>query len=96
MSMFRSFSQDLVAASDDIAQTAVSEGELAGITNVWQAAFIRYHLKLNLLKTEFMMMGRSHQSLNIKMGDYTLNQVQSFKYVGSTVNGSTVQKRPRT
>ena len=37
---------------------------------------------LNLVK----MMGRSHQTLNIKIGDHTLKQVQSLKYLASTVN----------
>ena len=78
--------------ADDIAQTAASEGELADIMNVWQAAFNKYHLKLNILKTEVMMMGRSHQTLNIKIGHHILNQVQSFKYLGSTVNEQSTQE----
>ena len=57
--------------------------------NVWQAAF--NHLNLNLLQTEVMMMGRSHHALNI-IGDRTLNQVQSFKYIGSTVNEQSTQE----
>ena len=32
------------------------------------------------------MIVRSHQIPNIKVGDHTLNQVQSFKYLGSSVN----------
>ena len=36
----------------DIAQTAASEGELADIMNVWQAAFNKYYLRFNLSKTE--------------------------------------------
>ena len=62
--------------------------------NVWQAAFNKYHLKLNLLKTEVMMMGRSHQTLNITIGDHTgyLKQVQSFKCLGSTVNEQSTQE----
>ena len=73
-------------------QTAASEGELAEIMNVWQTALNKYHLKLNLLNTEVMMMGRSHQTLNIKIGDHTLNQVQSFKCPGSTVNEQSTQE----
>ena len=42
--------------ADDFAQTAASEGELTDTINVWHAAFNKYHLKLNLLKTEIMMM----------------------------------------
>ena len=41
-------------------------------------------------------MGRSHQTLNIKIGDHTLNQVQSFKYLGSTVNGQSTQEEEIT
>ena len=59
--------------------------------NVWQAAFNKYDLKLNLLRTEVMMMGRSHQILNIKSRDHTLNKVPSFKYLGSTVNEQSTQ-----
>ena len=82
----------VLAYADDIAQTAASEGELADTMNAWQAAFNKYHLKLNLLRTEVMMMGRSHQTLNIKIGDHTLNQVQSFKYLGSLVNEQSTQE----
>ena len=39
-----------------------------------------------------MMMGRSHQTLNIKIGEHTLNQVKSFKYLGSTVNEQSTQE----
>ena len=38
------------------------------------------------------MMGRSQQTINIKIGDNTLNQVQSFKYLGSTVNEQGTQE----
>ena len=62
------------------------------IMNVWQAVFNKYHLKLNILKTEVMMMSRSRQTLNIKIGDHTLNQVQSFKYLGSTLNEQSKQE----
>ena len=68
----------ILAYAADIAQTAASKGELADIMNVWQAAFNKYHLKLNILKTEVIMMGRSRQTQNIKIGDHTLNQAQSL------------------
>ena len=41
----------ILAYADGIAQTAASEGEIADIMNGWQAAFNKYHLKLNPLKT---------------------------------------------
>ena len=82
----------ILAYAADIAKTAASVGELADIMNVWQTAFNKYPLKLNLLKTEVMMIGRSHQTLNIKHGDHTLNHVQSFKYLGSTVNEQSAQE----
>ena len=63
------------AYADDIAQTAASEGELVDIMNVWQAAFNKYHLKLSLLKTEVMMMERSHQTINIKIRDHNRSNI---------------------
>ena len=38
------------------------------------------------------MRGRSHQTLNISNGDHTLNQVQSFKYLGSRENEHSTQE----
>ena len=38
------------------------------------------------------MMGRSHQTLNITIGYHTLKQVQSFRYLGSTVNQHSTQE----
>ena len=38
------------------------------------------------------MMGRSHLTLSITIGDHTLKQVQSFKYLGSTVNDPSTQE----
>ena len=78
--------------ADDVVQTAASEGELVDIMNVWQAAFNKYHLQLNILQTGVMMMGRSHQIVNINIGDHTLNQVQSCKYLGSAVNEQSIQE----
>ena len=39
-----------------------------------------------------MVMGRSHQILNIKIGDNILNQVQSLKYLCSTVTEQSTQE----
>ena len=38
------------------------------------------------------MMGRSHHILSTNIGDNTLNQVHSFKYLGSTVNKQSSQE----
>ena len=42
-----------------------------------------FHLQLKQVKTEVMIMVRSHQILRIKIGDHALNQLQCFKYLGS-------------
>ena len=38
------------------------------------------------------MIGRSHPTLNMKIGDRTLNHVQSFKYLGNIVNEQSKQE----
>ena len=38
------------------------------------------------------MLGRSHQILNLQIGYHTLNKVQSFKCLGSTVNEQSTQE----
>ena len=50
----------ILAYPDDITETAASEAELADIMYVWQAAFNKYHIQVNLLKSEVMMVARSH------------------------------------
>ena len=48
--------------------------------------------KVKPIETEVMMTGRSHQILNVKIGDHTLNQVQPFSYIGGTVNEQRTQE----
>ena len=54
-----------LAYADDIAQTATYEAE--EITNIWNTVFNKYLLKLNLYKTEFVMIGRGFDNLNTKI-----------------------------
>ena len=71
-------------ALDDISQTATYETE--EITNIWNTVINKYNLKLNLFKTEVMMIGRVFDNLNIKIGGYVLTKVISFKQIGSNIN----------
>ena len=79
-------------ALDDFAQTATYEAE--EITNIWNTVINKYHLKLNLYKTEVMMIGRVFDNLNIKIGGYVLTKVISFKQIGSNINLEIWKKIP--
>ena len=54
----------------------------------------KYNLKLNLFKTEVMMIGSVFDNLNIKIVGYVLTKVISFKQIGSNINREIWKKTP--
>ena len=77
--------QELVA-NQEHNFTLVYDIEFEEITNIWNTAFNKYHLKLNLHKAAVPMIGRLLDKPNIEIGEYLLTQVISFKHLGSSIN----------
>ena len=52
----------------------------------WNTAFTMYQLKLNLMKTEAMVINRTPSQVRITLHDIEIKQVENFKYLGCNVN----------
>ena len=76
-----------LAYEDDIAQTATSIEKLQDRMTRWNESFNRYNTKLNLKKTEVLVVSREETDAVITLDGYQLNQVTMFKYLGC-VTGS--------
>ena len=48
----------------------------------WNESFNRYNLKLNLKKTEVLVVSRIEKEAVVTLDEYQLNQVTKFKYLG--------------
>ena len=53
----------------------------------WNEYFNKYNLKLNLKKTEVLVVSRTEKEAVETLDEYQLNQVTKFKYLGS-ITGS--------
>ena len=78
--------QFILANADDIAQTATTMEELEKCMTTWNTAFTKYQLKLNLMKTEVMVINRTPSQVTITLHDMEIKQVDNFKYLGCNVN----------
>ena len=67
---------------DDIAQTATSIEKLQERMTRWNESFNIYNLKLNLKKTEVLVLSRTEKEAVVTLDEYQLNQVTTFKYLG--------------
>ena len=72
----------VLAYADHIAQTATSIEKLQERMTRWNESFNRYNLKLNLKKTEVLVVSRTEKEAVVTLDEYQLNQVTKFKYLG--------------
>ena len=79
---------NVLAYADDIAQLDSTEEDLQLHLKQWNESFTKYGLKLNLDKTEIVVLSRIERNTNIKVGDKTIKQATSFKYLGSMISQS--------
>ena len=77
---------NILAYADDIAQLATTEDELQNYMTLWDNTLSKYGLKMNRKKTEILVINRGHLDVTITIGGSRLNQVKTFKYLGSTIS----------
>lgn len=77
---------NVLAYADDIAQLDSSEQDLQEHLNKWHECFTKYGLKLNIQKTEVVVLARSRINTNTSLNNQTIKQVSTFKYLGSTIS----------
>ena len=75
----------VLAYADDIAQTATSIEKLQERMTRWNESFNRYNLKLNLKKTEVLVVSRTEKEAVVTLDENQLNQVTKFKYLGCII-----------
>ena len=73
-----------LAFADNLVLIAKSEEDLQYNLNYME--FIKKNMRLNVAKTETMILSREEQKHNIKLEGQTLQQVNYFKYLGSTIS----------
>ncbi|XP_076057173.1 uncharacterized protein LOC143034684 [Oratosquilla oratoria] len=86
------------AYADDILNIESSSHVASESLNLWNAVLTEYGLKLNLGKTEIMVVSRREETLNMEFNGVPIQQKESVKYLGVVWNGkakyeSTVEAR---
>uniref|UniRef100_A0A3P8SK99 ribonuclease H n=1 Tax=Amphiprion percula TaxID=161767 RepID=A0A3P8SK99_AMPPE len=76
-----------LAYVNDIVQLNGNEEDLQHLTK-WHTCFKQYGLKINLKKTEVMVLHRIKQVTNIRLDDTVINQVDIFTYLGSVLSST--------
>ena len=56
------------------------------VVTTWNTTFTKYQLKLNLMKTEVMVINRTPSQVRIILHDIEIKQVDNIKYLGCNVN----------
>ena len=72
--------------ADDPGMVASSERGLQSIMDRLEATAGKYEVKVNIKKTKVMKVFRNvERRMNITVGGHKIEQVESFKYLGSTI-----------
>ena len=72
--------------TDDQAVVADTERGLQGMMDKMNESVERHGMKINGKKTKFMKIGRNSSPKHITLNRETLEQVSSFKYLGTMHN----------
>lgn len=69
--------------ADDIVIVAETEEQLQSIANSVHTTCTKYKLKINARKTKSMVFSRRQPTLNITVGNTSIEQVDGFRYLGT-------------
>ena len=84
--------QFILANVDEIAHTAATKKEHGKCMTTWNTAFTKYQLKLNLVKTEMMVINRTPSQISITLHDIEIKQLENFKYFGcNAITNETIE-----
>lgn len=73
------------AYADDLAIYAKSEEDLQYNVEMWEKELQKFNMKINTEKTKVMVIGKRTRNINITINSTAIEQVQSFKYLGSII-----------
>jgi len=72
--------------ADDMALLAENENIMNRMLAELNESCEKYGMKINANKTKSMMIGRNPRKINVTTGGKTIEQVDSFKYLGCTIS----------
>lgn len=75
-----------LAFADDIVVLAPNERNLQHNMSIWDEELRKKGMKININKTQTMIVSRHGNRHNISIGNTSLEQVHKFKYLGSTIS----------
>ena len=85
---------ETLSYADDVALVAESEELLQACVNEWCRQLEKYEMKMNVTKSEVMVLSRGEGSCNITAtGGQKLKEVNSFKYLGVNFNDSGIMEK---
>ena len=73
---------DKFAYADDVGIVESTSASLAVTVDIWNRVLKDHGLKLNLQKTEVMVVSRRNELLQVEIDGTTLKQTSAFKYLG--------------
>jgi hypothetical protein len=75
-----------MAFTDDVALIAKIEQNFQFNLDVWQEEMSRHNMDINAQKTKAMVISRNPVQHTIRLVRQQLEQVESFKYLGTTIS----------
>src|SRR6185436_18803325 len=75
------------AFADDLAIIAKSEEELQHNLNIWDQELKKHNMTINIEKTKIMVISKEETKTHITINRRIGEQVETFTYLGSTING---------
>ena len=71
--------QFILAYAYDIVQTAATKEELEKCMTTWNTAFTKIQLKINIVKTEVVVINQTPSQVRITLHDIDIKQVDNSK-----------------
>ena len=74
------------AFADDLMICAPTERDLVGNIKIWERELQRRNLRVNIEKSKVLYIGEEHRQLNVMIDGQKMEQVDMFKYLGTTIH----------
>lgn len=81
------------AFADDVGIFARNKEQLQQNLIVWNEALKARNLKINENKTKIMKIGKTQENISIKLNNKEIEQVDSFKYLGTIIDSKGSQEK---
>ena len=73
---------------EKIRRCSILSSNSVGLSQISQTWHEDYGMKINISKTKTMVIGRKLKKIDIQIEDESVEQVDSFKYLGCTISSN--------